>query len=465
MGLHKLTAGDGYTYLTRQVAAHDSTEKGRSSLRDYYSERGESPGQWLGAGLEGLAIGIDDPITEAQMKSLFGEGRHPNADRLADAVIAAGGNSAQALVAGTLGRPFNVYDGAPAFQVQVAREFTAYNRGQGVAWNAPIKVEERARIRSGAATRMFTAELSRPPEDARELAGFVARASRQATTAVAGYDLTFSPVKSVSTLWALAPRDVAEQIQRAHDAAVADTVGWLEREAVFTRVGHAGSRQVATRGLVATSTHRDTRAGDPDLHTHLALSNKVQTLNGRWLALDGRVLYKANVAASERYNTRLEGELIARLGVTFDERESGEGRRPIRAIVGINPLLNRCWSSRRRDIEVRRSALAADFQSRHGRPPTAVEAIAIAQQATLETRDAKHYPRSQAEQRTSWRQQAEDVLGGPGEVDAMIDRALGGAGTGPSAADTWVSAAAMAVLAKVEESRAVWQVWHVRAEA
>jgi hypothetical protein len=44
MGLHKLTAGDGYTYLTRQVAAHDATERGHVSLGDYYDEKGESPG-------------------------------------------------------------------------------------------------------------------------------------------------------------------------------------------------------------------------------------------------------------------------------------------------------------------------------------------------------------------------------------------------------------------------------------
>jgi conjugative relaxase-like TrwC/TraI family protein len=54
------------------------------------------------------------------------------------------------------------------------------------------------------------------------------------------------------------------------------------------------------RGLVAAAfTHRDSRAGDPDLHTHVAVANKVQTLDGRWLSIDGRVLFKANVAASD----------------------------------------------------------------------------------------------------------------------------------------------------------------------
>ncbi len=97
------------------------------------------------------------------------------------------------------------------------------------------------------------------------------------------------------------------------------------------------------RGLVAAAfTHRDSRAGDRDLHTHVAVSNKVQTLpeeGARWLALDGRVLYKAKVAASERYNTRLEAELVAQLGVRFTERLAPDGKRAIREIDGISPYL------------------------------------------------------------------------------------------------------------------------------
>ena len=46
----------------------------------------------------------------------------------------------------------------------------------------------------------------------------------------------------------------------------------------------------------------------------------------------------------------------------------------------------------------------------------------LAQQATLETRDAKHEPRSLAEQRSSWRKEAAQVLGRPQAVDAMCRR-------------------------------------------
>ncbi len=55
MSVHKLTAGDGYLYLIRQTAAHDAEKRGRTTLGDYYTEKGESPGRWVGRGLSGLA--------------------------------------------------------------------------------------------------------------------------------------------------------------------------------------------------------------------------------------------------------------------------------------------------------------------------------------------------------------------------------------------------------------------------
>jgi conjugative relaxase-like TrwC/TraI family protein len=475
MGLHKLTAGDGYTYLTRQVAVHDSTEKGHVSLHDYYEQRGESPGRWLGAGLAGLDLQVATEVTAEHMRALFGEGRHPNAHAIEQAVIDAGGSRDAALRASALGRAFAVYAGSSPFAVEVAREFTAFNQQRGEAWNAAIPEQERARIRTEIGARMFGDAFGRPPADARELSGFIAASSRQATTAVAGFDLTFSPVKSVSTLWALAPREVAEQIEQAHHAAVADTIGWLESSVAYTRTGRAGVRQVDVHGVVAAAfTHRDSRAGDPDLHTHVALSNKVQTLDGRWLALDGRVLYKAKVAASERYNTRLEAELVQRLGVRFEARagtgsdtgsRASRGKRAVREIVGVDARLTRVWSVRRAEIEVRRAELSARFQSSHGRAPTEFEALGLAQQATLETRDPKHAPRSFSDQRAAWRSQAIGVLGSSMAVARMVSAATGHALDPTPVTDAWATATAARVIEVVQDARATWQVWHVRAEA
>ncbi|WP_202817470.1 relaxase domain-containing protein [Ornithinimicrobium sp. CNJ-824] len=80
MTLHKLAAGSGYTYLTKQVAAHDATERRQAGLTAYYEEKGEAPGRWLGTGLVGLDLAEGDVVTEEQMKLLFGRGRHPRSD-------------------------------------------------------------------------------------------------------------------------------------------------------------------------------------------------------------------------------------------------------------------------------------------------------------------------------------------------------------------------------------------------
>ncbi len=315
---------------------------------------------------------------------------------------------------------------------------------------------------------MFRAEHGRDPRDARELSGTIAKLSRPRTTTVGGYDLTFSPVKSVSTLWAIAPPQVAAQVELAHNEAVADALAFIEKHALYSREGTNGVRQVDVTGLVAAAfTHRDSRAGDPDLHTHVAVANKVQTLSGKWLSIDGRILFKAKVTASETYNTALEKHLRTRLGLVFAERPGTErGKRPVREVVGVDPALNQRWSSRRASIEARRGELATAFQGDHGRPPTVVEAILLAQQATLETRDAKHEPRTLTEQRAAWREQAEDVLGGPAGVSFMVATALSARRAAPATVDAaWVRDTATRVRDEIQARRSTWQVWHVRAEA
>src|SRR4051812_35088932 len=78
MSLHKLTAGSGYDYLTRQVAAFDATEKGHVRLASYSSGRGEKPGVGMGTGMEGIdGLAAGAPVTAEQMRGLFGCGLHP----------------------------------------------------------------------------------------------------------------------------------------------------------------------------------------------------------------------------------------------------------------------------------------------------------------------------------------------------------------------------------------------------
>jgi conjugative relaxase-like TrwC/TraI family protein len=470
MSLHKLTAGSGYDYLTRQVAALDATEKGHTGLASYYTERGESPGVWIGSGMDGIdGLATGDPVTAEQMRALFGCGLHPLAELRQQQLEGPDLTTQDFQNVARLGAPFKIVDNdLRPFRLEVAKRIAALNTAIGWPADASTAAAYRARVRTQVAREFFLTEHGREPVNARELTGQIAKDSRPRTQTVAGYDLTFSPVKSVSALWAIAEPAVAAVIERAHQAAVKDALTFIEKHALFTRTGPQGIRQVNVRGLVATAfTHRDSRAGDPDLHTHVAVANKVQTLDGRWLSIDGRVLFKANVAASETYNTALEQHLHDTLGVRFAERAGTDpAKRPIREIVGVDPRLNQRWSTRRAHINTRRGELAIQFQEDHGRPPTAVEALHLAQQATLETRDAKHEPRSLIEQRSTWLNEAAAVLGGRGAVAAMVQTALTPTAETATVADArWVAKTADHILAVMENSRSTWQMWHARAEA
>ncbi len=473
MSIHKLTAGDGYSYLTRQVAALDVTDRGYCGLADYYGQQGESPGQWLGSALGDVDLSGGDEVTEDQMASLFGEGKHPNADAIMDTARAEApvldalsvgrcpdradrpATMADAQAAIRLGQPFAVIDTAPEFQVALARACAQANLALGMPKDTPLAAAQRARIRTDVGRQMFAREYGRPARNPRELSSFIARHSRAATTAVAGFDLTFTPVKSVSALWVIAPREVATLIEAAHHAAVQDTLSWLEKEVVRTRGGRNGVQQLDTTGMIAAAfDHRDSRAGDPDLHTHVAVSSKVRVLDaggtpGRWLALDGRVLFKATVTASERYNTRVEAELHRRLGLTFGPRSdaasaAAAGKRDIREVAGVPEVLLTAWSTRRAQIDVRRAQLSARFQADHARPPTPVE----------------------AQQRAQWRAEAAQVLGSEESVDRLVRSVTGVPVTTVAVVHPEQVDQIVAVTQRVLESRrSTWQVWHVRSEA
>lgn len=488
MGLHKLTAGDGYLYLLRQVAAADGTHRGRSTLADYYTEKGETPGQWIGNGLAALGqpVGRDpenpvvkelwsvpegSEVKEEQMKALFGEGLHPNADKITKHLAEVGLGAAGQHAAAKLGRPFRTMANENEYVRRMRSAYAEYNATLGVDVNSPIDDEVRAELRTAVGREMFTENHGRAPANDRELTGFLARQSRTQTTAVAGYDCTFTPVKSFSTLWALAPLPVAQKMLDVHHKAVADALRFIETEACFARMGAGGVAQVNTTGMIAAAfDHRDSRAGDPNPHTHVAISNKVAAIGPdgiqRWLALDGEPLHKAVVAASEIYNTQIEAYSMADLGLKFAATDTKPGKRPVREIVGVPTELNTAYSSRSAAIEHRVGELAKAFQAEHHREPSAIEMIALSQQATLDTRQDKHAPRSLAEQRQMWRTQAVEVLGSQHAIDHIIAHVLAPSATRQHQliTDEWVREQAAAVITKVSAARATWGINHVRAE-
>lgn len=473
--LHKVMAGNGYRYYLRQVAAGDVTDRGRDSLADFYAARGRAPGRWWGAGLPALGIEAGDQVTEAQMKALFGEGRHPDSDaihaRVLDAEICKGAKVKDARRAAEratrLGDPYRVYHGSNVFRQRCAAAFTMHNLARGAQRRAAIPDEVRARIRTRVAAGMFAEQFGRAPLDARELSGWVTRNSRPVSSAVAALDITCSPVKSVSALWAVAPKSIADRIGAVHERAVDDAIGWLEQHGMFTRLGRNGVRQVDVEGIIAARfTHRESRCGDPDLHTHVLIANRVRTLDGRWRTLDSATIYRLVVTVSEIYNSRVEHHMEAQLGVRFAHRDSAElSKRPVREIAGVPAALLEFWSRRDTAITTRLGELAVQFQQQLGREPTTKEMFSLAERATLETRPLKHPVGSWAEQRERWRVQAEAVIGGPKALARSVSGVLGQPPRPDTEIDSaWIAAMADQVVETVAAERASWQWRHIRAE-
>jgi len=449
MTIAKITAGDGYTYLTRHTAHGDAEAVGEHDATAYYTAQGNPPGMWTGRGAPLLGLAGRD-VTEAQMRALFGLGEHPDGEAIIAAYLREHVRAAmtdrqlervrdEAIAAARLGRSFPAY--------QVLDSFT--NR-----------VERRLAI--------IREETGRPPTEAETKKVKAAEARRQ-RAAVAGFDLVFSPVKSAALLWALDERPhVRDAVRAAHEAAVAEALALVEEHAAFTRTGSGGVAQVETNGLVAAAfEHWDSRAGDPNLHTHVAISSKVQGTDGKWRALDARPLYAMKVAASEAYNTAFEAHLTARLGVTFTPRPgTTAGREPVREITGIPPAMIAFFSRRRAAIEARYGDLVRDYRAAHGHDPGTSAAYALARQANLTTRQGKKAPCSLNDKRAAWREELQDRFG-PGAV-AQVMRAVPGGPTAEvsaafaSAAD--LEALAERAVAAVATRRSTWTVWNIRAE-
>ena len=206
---------------------------------------------------------------------------------------------------------------------------------------------------------------------------------------VPGFDVTFSAPKSASVLWATADEATAARIRDAHERSVKAALGFLEREAAFTRLGTDGHTAARGTGFVAAAfRHRMSRAGDPQLHTHVLVANLIQTPDVKWRTLDGQRLYRRAKTAGYLYQVHLRAELSRELGVSWREVHRGAAE-----IAGVPDETLRAFSRRRREIEAR---MAERGGSSHR----------SAEVAALESRKAKDYGVQPVEQRGEWRERA-----------------------------------------------------------
>lgn len=206
---------------------------------------------------------------------------------------------------------------------------------------------------------------------------------------VPGFDLTFSAPKSVSLTWALGGHPVAAEVKAAHAEAVKAGVDYLQQSACFTRRGAGGHQFLQGNGFLAAGyTHRSSRAGDPQLHTHVLVANAT-CAEGRWTRLHHPSIYEHAKTASYIYEAQLRHELTERLGVRWGEVKNG-----LSEIEGFDPEHLRVFSTRRQEI------LEAAGEGASAR---------VRQIATLETRQAKDRDLTTESLRDLWREKAAEL--------------------------------------------------------
>ncbi len=282
---------------------------------------------------------------------------------------------------------------------------------------------------------------------------------------VAGFDATFTVPKSVSVLWALADPATRETLYACHRAALTDVLALVERDVARTRVGTNGAAQVEVRGVVAAAfDHWDSRANDPNLHTHLVIANRVQGPDGRWRTLDSRAIHRAAVALSERYDAVLADHITDRLGLGWEYRERGSGRNPAYELAVVPVELTSLFCRRSVAIDEEAERLIGAYVAAHGRRPDAVTVLRLRQQATLATRGAKEV-HSLAELTDTWRAKAGALL--LPDPATWAGRALAAdqqpvLGQPPAGA---ITQAAATVLAALTRTRTTWTPWNADAEA
>ncbi|XVV02673.1 MobF family relaxase [Actinosynnema sp. CA-248983] len=460
MALKVLHAGDGYQYLMRQVATGDILRQGRDPLTAYYHREGNPPGEWIGAGT--TTLGIQGEVREDQMQALFGERLHPEANTLIAAALAQGKSFTEAVAEVRLGRKLAQYDTTVPLLTELR---AAYERFEQNHQRRP-SIQERRDIKENVAAALLSlADPDRTWSDT-EIRTYITNELGRARQPVSGFDLVFSqPTKTADIVWALGDHRVRTALEHAHHDAVRTAIAYLESEAAFSRTGKAGIAQIETTGLVATAfVHRESRAGDPNLHTHVAVANTVHCADGRWRTLDSRQLHHVAVSASEVYNAAWERGVTRRLDVRFETRPRGPGKRPVRDIAGIPEEWITGFSQRRSQVEHVYNQLVAQYVRAHGTSPPRTVQLKLAQQAAVTDRPDKGALKPLRQLLADWRDRAHHLRPDL-DIQTVINAAVH-ANPDPLTPDQLdLATLATSVISAVSENRATWTVYHVRAEA
>ena len=364
------------------------------------------------------------------------------------------------------------YTAVNDFTKRVSEEIARHRRMHDGAEPTKAQMQE---IRFRVGGELYRVQRGIEPTHA-QLRQFIAENSKKHQTAIAGFDLVFTPSKSVSIAWGLGDKQLRKDIEAAHEHAIQDVVRHLENNVIMTRRGHNGIRQIDTKnGIIGTKfRHYDSRAGDPNLHDHVVIANRVEGEDDKWSSIDGRTLYQYGVECSELYNSRVQQYVTEKTGLQFEPRM--QNGKPIHEIVGISDETIRAFSSRRGDISAELDKVKAKFVTDNGYEPSEKQLIKLAQQATLATRPAKSEARSLEDLHTEWVAAAHALSdhGVQVPVDHQLAESLKNASAQyeqntlqavrQEAYSTPLEAHTDAVLSRLEEARSTWRRTHINAE-
>lgn len=354
-----ISPGHDWRYLTKEVGT------GRENYYLQGTAQGEPAGIWQGRGAEQL--GLTGEVDEQDMEALYGHFIDPR---------------------------------DPAFR---SRDGWAEAAKLG---RAPRRYASPEDILA----KKLVAEPQATPERVEQLR---AQAQKEARQAVSFLDLTFSPPKSVSVLHtSLRAQELAAQ--RAGDAAGAELwgrrahlveqaiwagnnagLGYWAEHAGFSRAGYHGRRDpdgasvgryVDGHEWIAPGFFQHTsRAGDPQLHIHNPVLNRVQNPDGKWRTLDSRAMHRVRPAAAAIAERVMFEQLSRDLGVSVAQRPDGQALE----VTTVPQEARDLFATRRRAITEGVATRVEAFERRFGRAPTALELSRLSQAETLESRPAK----------------------------------------------------------------------------
>ena len=362
-----LHAGHDVAYFTRGQDAG-----GCAGAMSYYTAAGEPPGQWAGTAAR-KSLGLAGQVDAGVIDRLFMKGIGPGGEILA--------------------AKRQRKDADEREEAAVAAYLPAHPYASAV---------EMAEVRA--------AERGKDPHT------------------VPYFDLTVSAVKSVSVLHAsyrvgarqardrgdeeeAAALDArAQEIEDALMESAREAVGWLEGHATYTRTGHHSAITGEWRdgdGLAAALfLHHISRDGDPQLHVHVAMWNRVQRADGaddKWRTLDSRTLHNQRLAVAAVTDRIMETRLTG-LGYVMVPRVDGNGAE----VGGVAQDVMDLFSSRAVAITGELKRLAEEYEAAHGTPPSRRTLWLLHQQAGQNTRRTKNDARRTIAGQTGSEEPTED---------------------------------------------------------